>query len=50
LDHRLNVCVGVRVLVTNVEKMKEVTPITDMEKYASELEKVSVLLNVGLKI
>jgi len=31
-----------RVLVKNVEKMKEAMPMTDMEKYSSELEKVSV--------
>ena len=32
----------VRVLVENVEKMKEAMPMTDMEKYSSELEKVGI--------
>jgi len=32
----------VRVLVENVEKMKEAVPMTDMEKYSSELEKVGI--------
>ena len=46
----LNDCVDVRVLVKNVEKMQEAMPMTDMDNYANELEKVSVLLNASLKI
>jgi len=33
--------------VENVEKMKEAMPMTDMEKYSSELEKVSIRVIVS---